>query len=315
MISSVENKDRQIKPSIEARVGGFAAGYVVYSVTPFVVNAILSRSLARKIPKSSFSASNSDEFKAAEKFIETILTDTGLDKKGVGVLRVDKISLEEFHKAYPQICEKSPIQKFVMVPIRRFLGMPSGASNNDIAKWYKIIADGKDGFFYRHINKIVLSDKAILIASHEIGHAANYNLNKFTKILQSCKNARLLTVVPLLAVLLKTKKQEGEKPQGVWDKTTTFIKENAGKLTLLACLPLFTEEILASLWGNKFAKKALSPELAKKVFKVNAMSMTAKTLHLVVPILAVYLAGKTKDAITDGSVAKKQLAQLRQANA
>ncbi|MBQ2611149.1 hypothetical protein IJF81_02015, partial [bacterium] len=83
----------------------------------------------------------------------------------------------------------------------------------------------------------------------------NANLSKFGKILQKCRPMALLAIPVSQIALWKTKKAPGEEPKNGLDKTTTFIKNNAGKLTFLAFLPTLLEEGLASVKGNKLAKK------------------------------------------------------------
>lgn len=125
----------------------------------------------------------------------------------------------------------------------------------------------------------------------------NANLSKFGKILQKCRPMALLAIPVSLIALWKTKKAPGEEPKNGLDKTTTFIKNNAGKLTFLAFLPTLLEEGLASVKGNKLAKKLLNPELAKKVAKTNALGFSSYALLATLSGLGVYLGTKVKDAI------------------
>ena len=76
----------------------------------------------------------------------------------------------------------------------------------------------------------------------------------------------------LITGLLKSKKEDGEQPKGIMDKTTTFIKNNCGKLVFAAMLPTIAEEGLASLNGAKLAKKVLDSNMLKKVNKTNAIA-------------------------------------------
>lgn len=67
-----------------------------------------------------------------------------------------------------------------------------------------------------------------------------------------------LTLPILLIASFKPKKSDGQNSKNFVDKTTTFIKENAGKLVFVAHLPVLIEEALASYKGFKMAKPLLN---------------------------------------------------------
>ena len=67
-----------------------------------------------------------------------------------------------------------------------------------------------------------------------------------------------------LKTLLKRKKLDGEEPKNNFDKATTFIKNNVGKLAALSFAPLIAEELAASYKGEKLAKAAQNEYLHKK---------------------------------------------------
>lgn len=133
---------------------------------------------------------------------------------------------------------------------------------------------------------------------HEIGHAINKNSSKFWKAMQILRlPGQIITGVILLTALFKRKKADGEEPKDVFDKSTTFVKNNAGKLTLLVSAPMLAEELKASARGNELAKQVLSPELYKKVLKTNKYSAIIYASGFVLTGLAAYLASKVRDAI------------------
>ncbi len=71
--------------------------------------------------------------------------------------------------------------------------------------------------------------------------------------------------------------------------------KNAGKLSILAGLPMLAEELKASSRGNKLAKQVLSPDLYKKVLnKFSAIVYVSGTL---LTGLAGYFASKTRDIV------------------
>ena len=151
------------------------------------------------------------------------------------------------------------------------------------------------------MNTILLPEQKLsLTAFHEIGHAANANLSKIGKLLQKSRAPLMFGVMPIIALiaLWKTKKAPEQKPQGAVDKTTTFIKENSGKLTFAAFLPILIEEAMASIKGNKFAKNAgLSTELLSKVVKTNKIGYLTYVGSALLTSYAIHLGTKVKDSI------------------
>jgi len=164
-----------------------------------------------------------------------------------------------------------------------------------------MVKEGFNAGFSPIGNKIIINTEKLGLAGfHEIGHAINFNNSKFWKALQCYRVAQIpiaLAGALSLTALFKRKKVEGEEPHGTFDKITTFIKENVGKLTLLTMVPVVAEEIKATMRGNKLAKEILSPENYKKVVKLNrygAMTYIGMTLLM---SGGAYLANKIKDSI------------------
>lgn len=155
-------------------------------------------------------------------------------------------------------------------------------------------------------NTVILPENKLLPAGfHELGHAMNYNLSKFGKILQKCRPVAMLgpTILGIYAAVTKKSKPSEENGElNGRQKTNNFIRNNAGKLAFLATTPMLIEEGMATLKGQKFAKKLLTPELAKKVFKGNAIAYLS---YLSVGLLSA-LAVRTAVKIKDGSIAKKE---------
>lgn len=135
----------------------------------------------------------------------------------------------------------------------------------------KMVLNGDNAFYNDQRNEILINkaNRSISIF-HEMGHALNKNNGRISKVLQKLRSPMgVIASVSIFTALLKRKKADGEKPEGFFDKTTTFIKENAGKLTFAGILPTLLEEGLASLKGEKLAKLVLSPENLKKIKKHN----------------------------------------------
>ena len=162
----------------------------------------------------------------------------------------------------------------------------------DKIRGFKDIIEGKNACYEPIQNKIYVNrEKLGASAFHEMGHALNRNFSKVGKFLQ---NSRM----PLMVVAsLKRKKAEGEKPQGFFDKTTTFIKENIGKLSFAAMMPIAVEELMATIKGNKMAAKFLKPENLKKVKVANALGLATYIGTAAIVGLTARLATNLKDKI------------------
>lgn len=159
--------------------------------------------------------------------------------------------------------------------------------------------NGNNAGFFSGKNRIFVNvDKFGTAVFHEIGHAINYNSSPFWKVIQKMRAP--LVYAPsafLLVSLFKRKKLEGEEPKNGLDRATDFIKNNAGKLSLLAMVPVIAEELKATLRGNKMARKLCSPELYKKVVKTNTLGAITYISAALLTGLSVYAAGKIKDSI------------------
>ena len=153
-----------------------------------------------------------------------------------------------------------------------------------------------------------MPEKGISFAAfHEIGHAMNYNFSKIGKALQ---HMRLPGMIAASAIALygafssKSKPEEGkELTKG--QKVNNFIRNNAGKLSFAAMLPMLAEEAMATIKGNKLAGKLLSPDMLKVVKKGNAVAYLTYIATAASWGLASGAAVKVKDTLVAQKEAKQ----------
>ena len=158
--------------------------------------------------------------------------------------------------------------------------------------------EGKNACYIRKTNGIYCNiEKRGLSGFHEMGHAINRNYSKFWNIMQKSRLLMLFAPILALTAIVKRPKAEGEKPNGSFDKVTTFIKNNVGKLIMLAYLPTIAEEIKASVRGNKIAKQVLPHEYYKKVVKSTKLGGATYVLAAVFTAVAAVAGSKLCDAI------------------
>lgn len=291
-VVTVTNQGREEqykKPGILKNTAGVGAGFLV----PGFVNAPFQRVIAPKLMENVqklniFNEHEADEFR---KGAEKALKQTGLADKGVEFLRVTE---ENVTQAAQYIADEF---KFLPKSVREFLGgMHSQA-----------IKAGKNAMFEPVSNKMLLPGKGLeMCVFHEMGHAANKNLSMIGKVLQKSRPLTALTLPIALIGLFKTKKAPGEKSKGFMDRATDFVKNNAGKLTLLTFVPVLIEEAMASINGEKFAKQVLRSELVKKMSKANKVAYLTYAGMATATSVGVALAVKVRDKIAGPKLVKQE---------
>ena len=208
--------------------------------------------------------------------------DTGLKNKGVKV---------NFIK---QVADKNLTIRDLMDPIVLV--------TKGVNAFFAASLKGKDA------GVILMPEKDISYALyHELGHAHNFNMSKIGNFL--FKSRLLSMYVPALIALYgafsrKSKPEDGKELTAA-QKTNNFIRDNAGKISLLATVPMLLEEGLATKKGLSWAKKYLSPENFKQVKKGNLIAYTSYLLTAASMGLASWFAVKVKDKL----IAKREKAQ------
>ena len=279
------SKQNYQKPSVGTIIGGVIAGATVQGLIE-VPHHLAAPQIIKKMKKISNSIST-EEITQVEKAISDTLKNSGLEEKGVNIIKATEENSEEITKIMGKEIDKG-ILKYLPKQVKELVGNIFSSQ----------MSAGQNACYTFASKKIIMPEKELKLAFfHEAGHAMNANLSKIGKILQKLRATTLLTLPISMIALWKTKKAPGEEPKNNLDKTTTFIKDNAGKLTFAACLPMLTEEGLATIKGNKYAKKLLSPELARKVAKTNAFGFSTYMLIATLSSLGIYLGTKVKDSI------------------
>lgn len=218
--------------------------------------------------------------------INRALSQSGMKNKGVKIL--DFARYENNPPKRMISSNKPTIKDFIHAIVRR-------VKFNDV----NIAHDGYNSFYVAKSNKILINtNKQSLAGFHEIGHAINNNSSKFWRTI--IKTRGLTTALPFwiaAIAICKRKKAEGETSTGAMDSATTFIKNNAGVLSLASSVPIIAEELKASQRGNKLAKELLSPDIAKKVIKSNRLGAMTYIVSAGAMALATVAGSKIRDFI------------------
>ena len=162
-----------------------------------------------------------------------------------------------------------------------------------------IFKKGNNAAYIPKTKKIAVNiDKLGASAFHEMGHAINHNQSKIWKVIQGMRAPSMIAGgVFALTALFKRKKIEGEQPVNTFDKVTTFVKDNVGKLVLASFVPIVSEELMATYRGNKMAKKLLPSELFAKVKKLNKLGAVTYISTALLTAFAAFSASKIRDGI------------------
>jgi len=155
-------------------------------------------------------------------------------------------------------------------------------------------------------NTVLMPEKHLQGAVfHELGHADNFHNGKILKLLQKCRPVIILPMLILMygAFSKKSRPKDGETELTKGQKTNNFIRDNAGKLSFAAMLPVLIEEGAATIKGKRFAKNLISEDVAKRALKGNWMGFVSYTLAAV----CAGLAARTAVKIKDRKIEKKEL--------
>lgn len=182
--------------------------------------------------------------------------------------------------------------------------MPGWFRNSFLGKTYRNILqytfeNGDNAAFFPKTNRIGVNiDKLGASTFHEMGHAINRNMSTFWKGMQKIRKPAMLSAsAMMLTGIFKRPKAEGEQPKNKFDKATTFIKNNVGKLVTLCFVPVVAEELMATHRGNKMAKQFLPADMFKKIRKTNRLGASTYILTGLASGLAAFTATKVRDLI------------------
>ncbi len=245
------------KPGLGKQYLGYAAGSVVADGMAIGLNAAAGLpffKMIKKIPQNPIYSEAADR----------VLITSGLADKGVKIIDAVDASrpiVDNIMNNSLKSLDKYPMLKNIIKKINEITVVGPAFM-------------GCNAFFEPKSNSIVVSKEKMGYATfHEMGHAINKNMSKYGKALQKMRTPFLLagSLVSLIA-LSKRAKADGEEPKGIYDKVTSFIKSNAGKLTFLGFVPMLMEEGLASFNAAKMAKSVLDVKAFKTMSKFNKIA-------------------------------------------
>lgn len=305
--------------SAAALVGsGLIAGTVPQVITPSILNGM------KKVGKL-----DAETQETLHNAIKKMVVDNGLDKKGVRIRFIGQKNNNplDFNKFFSRTPQKDNLLRNIVEtlttdPVRRGenaffvnkeLKLPkiSGDEFNRIMEneglGAALKALKKDTAVFIKKNSIILPKEGIAPAGfHEVGHAMNYNLSKFGKLLQNFRPlTKLAPIIGIFAACTRKAEAKDGKELTSGQKTKNFIRDNAGVLAFASYLPMLIEEGMATYKGQKYANKVLSKDLAKTVLKGNSIAYMSYLTVAVTAGLAAHCAVKIKDKIISNKQKKQ----------
>ena len=324
-IASKSNIRKEKAVQFAKSTAGVATGAVIYKKLPKLIKNAM-KPYKNRCMQALTSNSSPQEIETVKNAVQKAFVQTGLKEQGFNIHNInskDRVFTvsKDMSDKLDKIVERKfgGIKKILPEKLANKLGLnkPPGAGQKFLINSLEKVLDGKNAFCTSGTKDIAVNlEKIPLTTFHEMGHGLN-SLQKSERMLVKSRLPLQYIGVPIIltAALLKGKKSKEEKPQGSFDKSTTFIKDNAGKLTFAAWIPTLLEEGLASIKGAKMAKDAgLSKELLKKLNISNAKAWSTYMIGALAAASTVRLAVAVKDRIAEGiNLKNKSLTEKTQA--
>ena len=306
MITAVQNKNVIVtndgkcyeKPSTGTSVGAYMVGSTASVAAQYPITALTGRIFSSGTEKVVKDFGRGGKYAAEtpviRKAAKDAFTKSGLANFGVEVLDATAENknaiIEYMEQGLPKWMQKIS-KNFPNIPILAKAQILAQAENAE---------KGLNAFYAFEPKKVVFSmENNPLLAFHEMGHGLNFNTKGVGKILSTIRNPMMkLSGLVLLVALCKRKKMEGEEPKGMFDKVTTFVKNNCGKLAFMCALPTVFEEALATAKGLKLAKGAgASEQMLKQIKVLNAKGLLTYIGVAVAMGVGTAVASKIRDMI------------------
>ncbi len=297
-------------PGFWTTAGALVAGSAAHSAVK-KSNTLIAEPLIKTMKETSQSCDN----KTLRAAINDAFTSAKLSENGVELLDVKQVaenklrSFDFFNKTKNVAYLKEPVvnkklHEALLNSLPKFL-RKTNYSERIVNLFEYIFKTGNNAAYLPKTKKIAINiDKLGVLAFHEMGHAINHNQSKIWKVVQGMRvPTKVASGVFALTALFKRKKLEGEHPVNTFDKVTTFVKDNVGKLVLASAVPIVAEELMATYRGNKMAKKLLPAEMFAKVRKTNRLCAVTYITAAVLSAIAARAASEIRDKVAEPKLA------------
>ena len=310
-VNNFQGKKKE-KDSNKVGAGTMALGYMGGSLGSTFIGQAYQQTIGNLI-LSKLSKINPSKEDNMSEVLETSLKTSGLEAKGIKLVDVSNFNSIEIYDSTGKLIDiKTPTRQVKEILLEEYKNHPltkNSYKNPIMHKYFEKVSDvagesiakGKNALYTFDGKILINSEKLGFAGFHEMGHAINKHMSKIGKILQNSRTPLSLLSSSLLALALFTNKRTEENPpENKWQKFTQGVKENIGKISAFATLPMLAEEILASVKGQKLAKTVLPKHLIKSVTKTHALSAMSYMGITLVSGIAAFGANKIRDRIVHG---------------
>jgi len=155
---------------------------------------------------------------------------------------------------------------------------------------------GRNAFYSPNSKTVCLNtDKAAITGFHELGHAMNHLSSTVGKVLQKCRKPGYVVASLMGTIALFSRR----KPENSDKNFLDFIRDNCGKIAIIAMLPTVTEESMASIKGIKLAKAATHDKnLLKSIKNIYGKALLSYGGFMLISGLSIYATSKITEKFT-----------------
>ena len=276
-------------------IGGGFAGYLTAGIVSSELKKPIDYFVAKG--KTNIREDLGKENQAKIANIVDELASQKLVRKGIKVL---KYGQEESLTQKQEIFEAL---KSGFNPISKFLNKLAVKYNQPILSQLAIYTTYFDSALnasamYLHKPKVLLLPNkfAGVDAFSAVAEASKFFPQAYVQQAPFFKGVRFLTLpIAIIGVCSRNKTASQGEQLSKKDKFTNFIRQNAGKLSMLVALPMLLGQLQTSVWSVRMAKKYANKEIYSWVTVNEGVNAVKNTLSLLITGAAVYSGVKVKD--------------------
>lgn len=277
-------------------VGGSVLGYFAATLISGEIQEPIRR-FARKTERGLNNDLSKDDITLLNNEVDKLFKDSKLAKKGA--------ILQKLNKDNPNLVAetKELLKASIFKPIKLII-KATGKKNSE--KIYNSMAKFAVADITERKNSYFAIKKNLLLADGEryglnifgtLGNAMNKKIGTISKAVRKMSLAKyLFGPILLISVISRNKTAQNNETLSKKDKFTNLVRNNAGKLGMLAMTPFIASEGIAAFKAHRLIKKtALTENIKNSAIAVNAWKPTKPIIHALIAGLALFSAVQTKN--------------------
>ncbi len=295
-----------LKTEISSSAAGFTAGAAAYAASSYTALKVLNKGVKAiqptVIPQEIHNRLNKG---CKDMFIKEGFKAEGIEVADIstkaGKNIIDEQNYKKLHAIKERMAKAGYFERAYLARRLKYTLLGMQRSNKEVRC-------GKNASFNWGIGnkKVYINTKnGMHMFPHELGHAMNHRIlgedgqRIVYGVLRNRKVSRYMIRTALLASLLINNKKERKNndSDNIIIRGVNFIKDNSAKLAFLALTPLVIEEGMASVHGQRMAKKYFNKDVMKYITKSHLHSFTSYLKLPVTACIAMYSAKKARDYV------------------